>query len=243
MKITNTNTSTIKFCQINAKKETIASSFNNTASSKLSINKIPTEAIKANLIPTFGKFKVTGKTTVIDRKTGEPKTAIIKREDYGDYVEFNLSVGKNLAGFLHMDCDSLVPEDGFLVTESYNHQPEIKHLRSILGEKYAGIGTELIKVAVQESFNRGKGGNLWLQTETGFGNLYSDYRKNDNPIPFYYKLGFESPIESENYYIKRCINKGVPRSLPNNTLLMLTPEARDSMLEELFENPTINLKK
>ena len=171
-----------------------------------------------------------------------PKTAIIKREDYGDYVEFKLTVGKDVAGFLNMEINSLIPEDGFLVTTSSNYQPEIKHLRSILGEKYSGIGTELIKVALQESFNRGKDGNLWLETETGFGSYCSDYRSGENPIPFYYKLGFESPKTSEHYYIKRCIEKEAYRSLPDNAILMLTPEARDDMLDELFNNPTINIR-
>lgn len=225
------------------KNVSILKNENKETDKKLKSNEIPTSSIKANYLPSFGKFKIAGKTTITDRKTGEAKTAIIKREDYGDYIEFKLTIGKDTAGFLNMDLNSLIPEDGFLVTESSNYQPEIKHLRSILGEKYSGIGTELIKVAVQESFNRGKNGNLWLETETGFGSFYSDYRSGENPIPFYYKLGFESPKISENYYIKRCLEKGAYRSLPDNALLMLTPEARDNMLDELFNNPTINIKR
>ena len=81
---------------------------------------------------------------------------------------------------------------------------------------------ELINAAINESKKRGKNGSLWLKTEKGYAHSLSDYRKNENPIPFYYKLGFRSMDKEMDSFIKRCIKTSNYFSLPPSEILLLS---------------------
>ncbi len=199
--------------------------------------------VKAKFLPSFYGYRKAGKTYIKDKKTQTPVLADIKRNKIGDFISFKLMVGREEAGYLDMVCDSIFPEEKYVLTQPYNNIPEICHLRSIMGDKYSGIGTELIKTAIQESCNQGGFGNLWLKAEKGYARTLSEYRSDENPIPFYYKVGFCSPDPDMDKFIKKCIDETNYYSLPDSTLLLLTPEARNKWLEQLVNNPIIRFKE
>lgn len=201
------------------------------------------ENIKANFSPAFNGYRKVGRAVIIDRETNNPVYADIRKEKIGDYISLKLMAGREEAGFLDMCCKSVFPEKNNVLTLPSNTFPEIQHIRSIMGDKYSGIGTALVKTALQESWNNDGYGNIWLKTEKGYARTYSPYRSNENPIPFYYKLGFESPNKDTNDYIKTCLAKKQYSKLPASTVLILTDKAKKRMTKELCENPIIKFKK
>lgn len=223
-----------------------AASLKKTQTFKNNINRceVPISAAcyKANYMPSFGKFEKKGETTVIDKTTGEPKKAVIKEERIGCSVSYKLEVDKKEAGYLDM-IDYTRPEDLPEQIKNMGYKTcEVRHLRSLAGEKYAGIGSALIKTAIAESYNAGCSGNIWLDAEKGYAHSLSSYRSNENPIPFYYKVGFESVDSDENKFIKDCLKKADLKSLPDSASLMLTGEAKEKWINELIQNFTIKLK-
>ena len=206
-----------------------------SGNNKINSNYSP-ENIRANYAPSFQRYKKVGKAIINERANDNDIYADIKKEKIGDYISMQLNVGRNLAGFIDIDFDSAVPIKDNLLSLSTNCIPEILHLRSILGDKYSGIGTVLIKAAVRESYENGGMGNLWLVSEKCYEKGLSKYRSNENPIPFYYKTGFKSPDKNTDTYIQNCLKAKNYDKLPKSTLLILTPEARDTYLKELKEN-------
>lgn len=210
-----------------------ASSFSNYSS----------ENVKANFLPSFGIARKVGKAEIIDRETGEPILADVKRDTVGSYVTFNLNLGRKSLGFLTMNCDSIYPVAEHVITLPTDNIPKVVNLRTIEGEKYSGIGTALIKTAIQESYNNKSYGNLWLNAEKGYERNLSPYRSNENPIPFYYKMGFRSPDEELDKFIKKCIQDNKIRRLPDTATLLLTTEAKNKWLKEISLSPIMKLKK
>lgn len=206
-------------------------------------NKYSAENVKANFLPSFQGYKKVGTAHIYDRQTGDTVAADIKKDKIGDFISIKMNIGKEEIGFIDIDCAAVFPEEKYVLAEPTNTIPRVLHLRSIAGDKYAGIGTNLIKTAIQESYNNGGYGNLWLRTEKGYERYLSPYRSDENPIPFYYKVGFESPDKNSDSYIKACIQKKQYHKLPNSELLLLTPEARDNWLKELVKNPIIKFRK
>ncbi len=205
------------------------------------LNKIPSENIKANFLPSFGKFKKVGEVVITDRKTNNPVKATLKRETYGDSdYSYQLFADNELVGFMDLQCESLFPEDRFVITEPDDIFPEVKHLRTIRGDKYAGIGSSLINVAIDESKRRGKNGALWLTAEKGYAYSLSEYRNNESPIPFYYKLGFRAVDPSMDYFIQNCLAKSEYNLMPSSELLILSSEAAQARNKYLARHYTIN---
>ncbi|MCD7740510.1 MAG: GNAT family N-acetyltransferase [Candidatus Gastranaerophilales bacterium] len=190
----------------------------------LEISKIPSEALKANFTPLFGKLRKVGDVELIDRKSGNTVKASLKKEQTGDYVLYKIFKGKDEAGYIDINKKSLFPEGDYVLTEPDNVIPEIKHLRSLKGNEYAGIGTALVKAAVDESIKDGKGGCLWARTEKGYAYNLSGYRQNENPIPFYYKMGFKSISPKTDKYIQECIKTSEYDKLPNSSILLLSSQ-------------------
>lgn len=183
---------------------------------------LPASVYKANFIPSFGKYRRVKDVFLQNKNTEMNTRASLMKDNIGDTVYYKIMVGREEAGYLDMDCDAIFPEDDFLCDEPDNNIPEVRHIRSLIGDRYAGIGTELMNAAVNESIVRGKGGSLWLKAEKGFARTLSNYRKDENPIPFYYKLGFRSPDEKLDSYIQRCIKTGSIGMLPDSAVLILS---------------------
>lgn len=196
-------------------------------SSVMKQNDIPTFAIKANFVPNFGKYKKVANITLTNKDTEMPVIATLRKAHTGDFVSFQISTKRNHEdGFLHMNL-SPIPTRGEFKPKNRNGEsiPEVTHLKSISGETYRGIGTSLINAAINESLRAGKKGELFLKAETGYGSFYSDYRKDDSPIPFYYKMGFQAVDPKIHSLIKECIKKADYDKLPPSALLILTEDA------------------
>ena len=204
------------------------------------VKNIPTESIKANYIPSFGRLKTVGEITIYDRETKSPVSAKIKRDSYGrSDLDYQLHVNGEQVGYMRLICDSLFPEDNFVISEPDDIFPEIRNLRTIKGDKYEGIGSALVSIAVEESRRRGKNGAVWLASERGYAYNLSPYRQYENPIPFYYKLGFKAVNPKEDEYIRKCIENDKTYNLPDSSLLLLTSEAAKAKNKYLSKTFTI----
>ena len=202
--------------------------------------------VKANFLPSFGDLKKVGEAEIIDRRTGKPVIATIKKENFGeDDITYKLYIKKKELGYMDMQLHSLIPDDDYKSSEKLPYEifPEIKHLRTLSGDEYSGIGSTLINIAVNESQKNGYDGALWLITDKGFAKTLSSYRSNENPIPFYYKLGFKALDGNKDESIKKWINKSMYNMLPDSELLMLTPEAAKEKNKYFCENFTLTKKK
>lgn len=188
---------------------------------------IPASVYKANYLPSFGRFKKVRNVYLRDKDTGKEVPASLQKDNIGDFVMYRIMVNRENAGFLNMQCDSIFPEGDCVLTEPDNNIPEVKHLRSILGDKYSGIGTELMYAAVDESKKRGKRGALWLHSEQGYESSLSKYRSNENPIPFYYKLGFKSLDKKIDDLIKKGLETSDYGILPSSAILLLPSDKSD----------------
>ena len=108
-------------------------------------------------------------------------------------------------------------------------------MRTLKGEQYAGIGSALLSVAVDESKKYGRKGALWLVSEEGYARTYSAYRRNESPIPFYYKLGFKALDKKVDQIIKEGINSSNYNKLPRSVVLLL-PSSKADYLQKYYEN-------
>lgn len=201
---------------------------------QIPVSKLSSENIKANFLPSFGKFKTVDYAYVIDKDTDKYKKAKLQKEMQGDYGCYKLVIAKEEAGRMDIKYDSPFPEEDMLPeSETDKNFPEVRHLRSFLGNKYSGIGTVLINRAILDSKNAGKNGKLWLSAESGYDYSSSSYRSLESPIPFYYKLGFKSPDESVDKEIQKYIDKKRYNMLPEEALLIL-PEENVHIAEDYY---------
>ncbi len=205
----------------------------NPVNNCLKMSEIPSEKLKANFLPSFGRYKKVGDVELVDRKTGNNVKAALKREKIGDYVMYKIFKGKEEEGFLDL-TNVLFPEGDYVIAEPDNNIPKILHLCSLKGDKYSGIGTALVSAAVDESIKMGKGGCLWAVTEKGYAKGLTDYRKNENPIPFYYKLGFKTVSPKLDEDIKRCIETKKYNQLPYSSVILLTSQAARENFPEKY---------
>ena len=94
----NYSSPTIKPCQKENDKE-----FSSKNSQILSINNVPTNCIKANYLPNFGKYKKVADITLIDKDTERPVRASLRKEKTGDFISFEITTGrKDQAVFLQL---------------------------------------------------------------------------------------------------------------------------------------------
>jgi|GEM_PF-5279579 len=162
--------------------------------------------------PEFGT-KV-GSTRVYDKATGLPLTADIKREDN----VFNMVVGNEVVGIMEVLPGECVAQKHGLPDfykeyvlgerlkvgdpKQFNKKNilEVKQLSS--SGKYYGIGTELIKTAVQESVNTGTKGNLFLIAENNINpEMRFPRQRTDSPDSFYRKLGMQDDHMNGIFYL------------------------------------------
>lgn len=188
------------------------------------ITKIPLNSIKANFVPNFGKYRKVKDIKLLDRDTEMLVRASLVKDSIGDYSSYKIMVGRKEAGYMDMDTASFFPRSAFPQYNYLNEIPEVKHLRSLMGDRFYGIGTELINTAIEESIKKGKGGRLWLSAEQGYASNYSTYRQDENPIPFYYKLGFRAIDDKYDKVIKDALEKQEYEKLPEEATLVLSAQ-------------------
>ena len=203
---------------------------------------LPAYAYKANFLPSFGKFKTVQNLTILNRDTGRTVNASLQKETIGEFLMFKLLVNKEEVGFMNLSRDAIFEEGDFILPEPNNNIPKVTHIRTLKGDKYAGIGSALLSVAVEESKKCGRNGALWLFADSGYARTYSAYRKNENPIPFYYKLGFVSLDTDIHNKITNALASGDYDKLPNSALLVL-PSANAEHLQSYYDSHyTMNLE-
>lgn len=179
------------------------------------------ENIKACFLPSFKAYLPVKETIVFDRETKEPQSALILKDEIGDFTSFKLYVEgeKDCAGFMNF--------------KNHADYCEIRHLRTLnAGKKYSGIGTALVGCAIDESFYCNKNGEVWVRSHKGYGRELSDYQAGKNPLPFYLKRGFVSLNSEFNEEIKDLVSQEKINEYPDEVLLVLTTEESRNFREK-----------
>lgn len=202
----------------------------------------PTECVKANFLPSFGQMKKVGEVVIYDRKTKEPVIATVKKDHYyNEYLIYHLYLGKTKLGEMTMMMHADLPDDDDDDLPSYEELPvkkktipQVMSLRTIEGEKYSNIGTSLIGLAIDESMKTEHKGAIWVDSCKGYDQLSSPYRSGENPIPFYYKLGFRA-VDGQDEKIRELLEKGDYEHLPVLAFLELSADNARKLKSRLSE--------
>ena len=162
-----------------------------------------------SIIPDFGIERCRKIKTVnlIDKTNGDIIYADLLK--HKNYPKYEVRVKGKLAGYMNMSDNGYLPEcDNIPENLKEVGIPKITGLRTILGDKYSGIGSALINEAIEHSKKIKKKGAIWLMASDGYDNYASQYMANVNPVPFYKKCGF--------ICIKKDTEKKVNLALKNN---------------------------
>lgn len=114
--------------------------------------------------------------------------------------------------------------------ESYKNRPYLFINALDSNQKYKGVGTELVKEVVRKSNEMGFDGHVCLNTTTVNPKLGS-------PVPFYYKLGFESSELHKQIAIEKAMknNQKIPAFCESSTMFL----NEESILKILSEDEYI----
>lgn len=187
-------------------------------------------------LPSFCKYKTIGYTFLKDKDTDQLKKVVIQKENQGNYGSFRAMIDRKEAGRMDIKYEAVQPDMPKITAVKEDCEiPEVRHIRSYLGDKYKGIGTTLMNVAVLESKRVGKGGRLWLSAEKGYDFASSEHRSMESPIPFYYKLGFRCTDEKTDKEILKNTQEKKYENLPDEALLSLD-ENNVRVLENYFND-------
>ncbi len=189
---------------------------------------VSSECVKAKFLPSFGQMKKVGEITIYDRKTKEPVIATVKKDHYyNEYLIYHLFAGKTKVGEMTMRMHADLPDNDFPSDDEQPVKkktvPQVMTLRTIEGEKYSNIGTSLIGLAIDESMKTEHKGAIWVDSCKGYDQLSSPYRSGENPIPFYYKLGFRA-VDGQDEIIRELLEKGDYEKLPVIAFLRLSAD-------------------
>lgn len=200
--------------------------------------KMPIDSLKANFLPSFGQKK-NEEVIIYDRKTGEEVVATVKKQSICDeYYMFKLCVGRKVVGKMNMmmnaDCplynDDWPPYANPVEKKTF---PQIMDIRTFEGDKYSNIGTALIDLAIEQSVKAKHKGALWLESCKGYDSESSKYRSGENPIPFYYKLGFRATGEDDKK-IRAALEKGDYENLPDDIILHMSVDSAQRRIRSKF---------
>ena len=130
----------------------------------------------------------------------------------------SLSSGSESLGFCDFsECNAPIIGDNYPIYYKNKKYLYINSLSS--SKKIKGIGTELIKEIVRESYKRGMGGRVCLTASTTKSELNS-------PVPFYYKLGFQSTRKNIQAKIENAMKLGLPLPKECESTTMFLPQNR-----------------
>lgn len=148
------------------------------------------------------KFKA-GETNVMDRLSGSKRLVDITKEQEHFtiagkdhyYTKFNMFADGEKIGYLtaipdffHGLTKTIIDGYGTLQNELIY---KVSTLCSIGGDRCRGIGSQLLKVAIQQSKKEGYDGKLFLEANN-FGDIAKvSYRGEASPVDFYKNFGFE----------------------------------------------------
>ena len=178
-----------------------------------------------SIIPDFGIEKCRKIKTVylIDKTNGDIIYADLLK--HKNYPKYEVRVKGELAGYMHISDNGYLPE--------CDNAPEnlkdvgihkITGLRTIMGNKYSGIGSALINEAIEHSKKIKRKGAIWLMASDGYDNYASRYMANVNPVPFYKKCGFTCIQKKTEEKVNLALKKNLPFLFPETVNMLLTPE-------------------
>lgn len=150
------------------------------------------------------------KTSIVTLKNGVKALLINNHRNKSMYLTQDRDY---LGGLTYSISDAYIKGDNY---PNYYKDRKYLFINSIYShQQFKGIGTELIKQAVQESKKRGLEGRVCLNTST-------TKAEKGSPIPFYYKLGFECTNKEKDKLIKAAIKdkKKIPPSCESVTLFL-----------------------
>ncbi len=155
----------------------------------------------------------------LDGRTCETNIKSPCMSKYYWYLERN---GEILGDIQCSKCSSEITGDNY--PEYYKGREYLFINRLNSNKQYKGIGTELVKIAIKESQRRGMGGRVCLNATTTNANLGS-------PVPFYYKMGFESSRKDIQRKIEDSMasRENIPKEYESTTMFL--PE--DKILKNL----------
>ncbi len=190
-----------------------------------SLTKHPDFPQAVNIRPDFGIERCRKIKTVylIDKANGDIIYAdLLKHQKFPKY---EVRVRGKLAGYMNISDNGYLPECDNVPENLKNEGlPKITGLRSILGDKYSGIGSALINEAIEHSKKINKNGAIWLLASSGYDNYASKYRSNDNPVPFYKKCGFICIKKETEKKVNLALKNKQPYLLPETVNMLLTPD-------------------
>lgn len=170
----------------------------------------------------IGKFyirpysKVGRKTCFVQDKSGKMVEVNIKSPAFPSSYYWYLEKDGEILGDIRCSrSSSTIRGDNY---PDYYIGKESLFINSINSNgRYKGVGRELIKTAVQASQKHGMDGRVCLTVTT---------TKPDkgNPIPFYYKMGFESSRKEFQRKIEKAMQKGEPIPKECESTTMFLPE-------------------
>lgn len=192
------------------------------------------ESVKALFLPSFGSLRKIKDVALIDKNNGKLVGAKVYRDTRSITEYYSLKKNGEELGYMKLKN----PKVSNFTNYAFSYPddlPEVKEIRTIEGEEYEGIGTQLIKCAIERSCELGFDGELVLTAEKGYALNLSPYHSDDNPIPFYYKLGFQAIDEDEDIKCRDLLDKEDYTSLPFLEDMILTVEEGIPIFNEYYE--------
>ena len=204
----------------------------------ISKQQVEVELKKQEKIPNSNSRIVEDKTvSLIDKSSHNDVTASIisKKGNHSNYRR-EVIVGDKVVGISenNIGADGMIaclPDDYVFGEKAL----EIKYLAT--SEGYKGSGSQLIKIAVEDSMKAGCEGKVFVDASGGSlpmdvgylcGNKYST-----SPVPFYYKMGFRTISPEINQAIEKAIaimQKTGVYDGPSSSIMYLPDEAISSIL-------------
>ncbi|MBQ3642795.1 hypothetical protein II906_12860 [bacterium] len=186
------------------------------------------ENLKANFITFKGNFRILEDVVLYDKVEKKYVKASMQMREDGNLEEYQIIKGNDKLGYMYMNPKAEIIEEisnetryGLKDTDKI---AKIAKLRSIEGDRYSGIGTQFVKKAIERSLSLGQMGAVGVTACRYFDTAASDYRKNDSPIPFYYKMGFKAADSVINDAINIALDFNMQDLFPRCAFLVLTPK-------------------
>ncbi|MBQ3642794.1 hypothetical protein II906_12855 [bacterium] len=192
------------------------------------------ENIKAYYSPSFGNYRKIRDAYVENRTNKILYLTKISREKSRNTERYIITRNNKELGFMNFVIRSNCKPESFWY-RFLQDLPKIQGLRTIEGNDFRGIGTQLVKCAVDRSKELGYEGELILSAEQGYAMKESPYRSDENPIPFYYKLGFQCIDNLDDRKCRKLISEGRIEELPIIAEMILTKDKGVPAFEAYYE--------
>ncbi len=155
------------------------------------------------------------KTCFVEDRSGKVYKANIKSPPMLRYYYYLEKDGEILGDMRCSQSSSKIRGDNY---PEYYGGKACLFINSINSNRqYRGVGRELIKTAVRESQKQGMEGRVCLTATTTKPEIGS-------PIPFYYKMGFESSRKEFQRKIEEAMQKGEPIPKECESATMFLPQ-------------------